>query len=201
MTSATAPPMPLSPPASPTERLLTVADLAAMPTSLPTGDVEYELNDGRLVIMPPPGDIHGEAAVRIGSFLFTGAELKGHGVARGEVGVILRRNPDRVVVPDACFIGNASLPVRRSPEGYLETIPDVVVEVRSKNDSLPAIESKAAEYLAAGVKLVWVIDPIRKLAAVYEPSKSPVTLGPDDELTAEPIVPAFRLKVGDILGR
>lgn len=40
---------------TPSRRLFTVADVAAMPTSLPTGDVRYELDDGELVTTPPPG--------------------------------------------------------------------------------------------------------------------------------------------------
>ena len=62
------------------------------------------------------------------------AELTGE--AFSEISVILRRNPDRVVGPDAAFVVKRSLPVRMLPEGYFETIPDLVVEIRNKNDSL-----------------------------------------------------------------
>ena len=40
-------------------RLFTVADLAEMPSELPSGTVYYELHHGRLITMPPAGDIHG----------------------------------------------------------------------------------------------------------------------------------------------
>jgi hypothetical protein len=39
-----------------TEHRLTAADLAALPTDLPSGSVKYELDDGRLVPMSPPGN-------------------------------------------------------------------------------------------------------------------------------------------------
>jgi Uma2 family endonuclease len=125
-----------------------------MPKELPSGAAKYELEDGRLVVMPPPGDIHGAASNKVSSYLFLRGELAGHGKARNEVGIILRRNPDRVVGPDACFIANSSLPLKYSSEGYLETIPDLIVKVRSKNDTLAELERKAGEYLAAGAKLV-----------------------------------------------
>jgi Uma2 family endonuclease len=144
-------------PAPVSTRLLTAADLAAMPTRLPSGDVRYELDDGILVTMPPPGDTHGKRQGRIIHHLVL-AEDAGLGEARGEVGIVLRRNPDRVVGADAAFILTASLPVRRSPEGYLETIPEIVVEVRSKSDSRPGIVGKADEYFRAGVREVWVLD-------------------------------------------
>jgi hypothetical protein len=34
-----------------TGRLLTIADVEQLPTRLPSGDVDYELNNGRLVIV------------------------------------------------------------------------------------------------------------------------------------------------------
>ena len=188
--------MPPGPP--PVPRLLSAADLAVLPDELPTGPVRYELEDGRLVIMPPPGDIHGAVGGNA-VFHLKAAEQAGHGKARTEVGVILRRNPDRVVAPDACFIASTSLPLKLSPEGYLETIPDLVVEVRSKNDTVAELERKAGEYLAAGAKLVWVIDPLRSVAVVYEAGHPPRTLGPADDLTAGGIITGFRLSVGEAL--
>ena len=147
-------------PAAPTwPRLLTAADLAKMPTSLPDGDVRYELNDGVLVVMAPPGGDHGRKQHVVGRILDREAESKGLGRAYGETGIILRRGPDRVPGADAAFLTTDQLPARYSREGYLETIPKLVVEIRSKNDTLPEIESKVAEYLAAGVVEVWVLDP------------------------------------------
>src|SRR5690242_4364757 len=104
--------------------LFTVADLAAMPSDLPSGPVLYELDHGRLVTMTPPGDIHAAIELKIAAQLYLLGELPGHGKGRvGEVAIIMSRNPDHVRAADAAFITNKSLPVRRSPEGYLETIP------------------------------------------------------------------------------
>src|SRR3972149_3245892 len=101
---------PLIQPYESTVRLFTAADLEAMPTDLPSGPVDYELDNGRLVfIMVPPGNIHGAVQLRIGSHLLVQGELKGHGKARTEVGVVLWRDPDRVVTPDVLFVANKSL--------------------------------------------------------------------------------------------
>src|SRR5437763_12460809 len=115
MSTATLP-TPSAPITSGGARLLTAADLAVLPTRLPTGDVKYELHDGRLIVMPPPGDVHARQQARWITALMTHGESRGHGQVRGEVGVILRRNPDRVVGPDAAFVASKSLPVRLSPE-------------------------------------------------------------------------------------
>lgn len=184
---------------APTPRLLTAADLEALPDELPSGPVRYELDDGRLVVMPGPGFIHFRISGTMTNELKNQGERAGHGIAGDAVAVILRRNPDRVVTPDAAFLANASLPPKVSPEGYLESVPDLVVEVRSKNDTRAELERKAGEYLAAGAKLVWVIDSIQSEAIVYEAGHPPRTLGPGDDLTAGTIIPGFRLAVADAL--
>src|SRR5258708_8023781 len=98
-------------------KLLTAADLAQMPSDLPSGPVLYELHHGVLITMPPPGDIHGALESNIATELKVQGERRGHGKARcGEVSVILQRNPDHVFGADALFISNARLPIRRSPE-------------------------------------------------------------------------------------
>jgi Uma2 family endonuclease len=175
-------------------RLLTVADLAMMPTSLSSGDVRYELDDGRLIVLAPPAYGHSRRQNKIGRFLDTEAEERGFGKACAEVAIVLRRNPDRVVGADAAFILAASLPVRLSKEGYLETIPEIVVEVRSKNDSLNEVRAKKEEYFDAGVKLVWVLDPGDRTIAAYEPGQSVKTFGLADTLTT-PLLPGFAVPV------
>jgi Uma2 family endonuclease len=179
-------------------RLLTVADVAVMPDELPSGPVKYELEEGRLIIVAPPGDIHGAAQLKVGSELLRLGELKGHGKARTETSIVVSRDPDTVFVPDAVFIATRSLPVRTSPEGYLETMPEIVVEVRSKNDSLRGLHRKAEKYLAAGVQIVWILDPQTKTVAVLAKGANSVELREADTLTAGEFIPAFSVRVADL---
>ena len=101
--------------------------------------------------MPPAGGEHGFIELNLGAALKMYGEFKGLGAAAaGEVGIILARDPDDLYGADAFFVTNARLPIRYSREGYLETIPELVVEVRSKNDTLAELGRKAADYLRAG---------------------------------------------------
>jgi len=179
-------------------RLLTAADLAVLPSELPSGPVFWELDNGRLVVMAPPGYIHARCEPKISKQLMIQGEERGLGLVCGEVGIMLWRNPDRVVGADAAFIANQSLPARLSPEGYLDTIPDLVVEVRSKNDTQPEIDHKVNDYLTAGVRVVWVADPAAGIVTAYRPGQAPQVFGPQDTLTVDDVIPGFRMPVRDV---
>ena len=177
-------------------RLFTVADLAEMPSDLPSGPVCYELHHGRLITMPPPGDIHGAVEKNLVVELTIQGERKGYGKVRCDgVGIILGRNPDHVFGGDVMFISNRQLPIRRSPEGYLETIPDLVVEVRSKNNTRAALGRKAEDYLRAGTVVVWVIDPMKREVAEYRQDVPVRVYGEADTLTVEDVIPGFACSV------
>ena len=186
-------------PPVPSPRLLTCADVIALPESLPTGDVRYELDNGRLVILAPPGDLHGAIQLNIGYELKRQGELAGHGKARTEVGIVLWRDPDRLVGADVAFVAKSSLPLKVTNEGYLETIPDLIVEIRSRNDTLAELMAKARDYLTAGVRIVWLVDPPSRAVLAYHGQSEPQQLGENDALDAGDVIPGFRLTVSDIL--
>jgi Uma2 family endonuclease len=180
----------------PGQRLFTAADLAAMPTHVPSGDVSFELHRGRLVPGSPPGATHGNLQSRIATALTTQGEMKGLGKAYTEVAVVLDRAPDHVVGADAAFIAQRSLPARESPEGYLVTIPELIVEIRSKNDTATEIATKVADYLKAGVQLIWVVDS--EASSVTEHRLNAKHYQKVDSLSCDDIIPGFRLAIADL---
>ncbi len=189
------------PPLVQVARLLTAADLAALPDELPSGPVRYELDNGNLVMMAPAGEPHSEVQIEIATELKIQGERAGHGKAYTEVGVILWRDPSRVVAPDVCFVTTKSLPVRTSAERYLETIPELVVEVRSKNDTKAYLTRKTADYLSTGVQLLWLVDPDSSVVVEYRPGKEPVTFSKSDILQCDDLIPGFRLAVADLFAK
>jgi Uma2 family endonuclease len=179
-------------------RLFTIADVDAMPTSLPSGDVDYELHEGRLIVVSPPGRRHGSVQARIGALLMK-AENAGLGEAFVEVGIVLDRGPDSLVGADAAFVSQARCPVRDSKEGYLETIPDLVVEIRSKDNTMAELKRKADLYLKAGVRVVWLIDPFARNVLIYRGTSEPITLKEDAVITDPDILPGHELCLADLL--
>ena len=182
---------------TPVAPLLTSADLAAMPDQLPSGPVDFDLHEGRLVLMSPPGWRHGNLQARISSALVSQGEERGHSEAGSGGGVILSRKPDTVVGPDALFVTKRSMPIRESPEGYLETIPELVAEIRGKNDSLAEFNCYVANYLQAGVQLVWMVDPQSKTVAEHRPGAATCKLTVADTLHCDDIIPGFALPLAE----
>jgi Uma2 family endonuclease len=178
--------------------LFTAADLAHFPPEVPSGPVDYELDNGVLVMMMRPSGRHAGLHARVTGYLFSAGEQLGYGQVKTEPGLVLWRNPDRVVGPDVAFFAKSIFPLRESREGYYETMPSLVVEVRSKNDSRPFIDRKVNDYLQAGVPLVWVVDADDQTVLVMRTGAATQTLGIGEVLTAENLIPGFRLPIADL---
>jgi Uma2 family endonuclease len=172
-------------PELPAVRLFTAADMASLPTDVPSGTVDYELDNGRLVTIFPPSNLHGAAQTKIAAQLYLQGELNGLGKTRTEVGIVLWRNPDRVVGADVAFMATDSLPLRESTEGYLETIPDLVVEIKSRNDTAAYVRRKVDDYLAPNVRIVWVFHLDDKTVSVFHKDAPPTELREGDILTLD----------------
>lgn len=66
----------------------------------------------------------------------------------------------------------------------------------NKNDPRPYVQRKVEDYLAAGVKEVWVAWPSERTIVVHQPNAEPVTYDEEQDLTT-PIIPGFLLRVAD----
>lgn len=185
-------------PFEPVLRLLTASDLAALPNELPSGPVDFELYQGRLIPMSPTGRRHSNLQSRLASAIFIQGEQTGYGQAHTEVGVLLSRKPDTVVGPDVAFVSKRSMPIRETPEGYLETLPELVVEIRSKNDTRAYLDRKVADYLQAGVKAVWIVEPAESVVVEHRLDAAAKTLGLAETLTCDDIIPGFRLPLAEL---
>jgi Uma2 family endonuclease len=129
------------------------------------------------------------------------AELRRQGLVKvgsGEAGIVLWRNPDRIVGADMLLFGPQNLSIRMSPEGYVETIPDLVAEIVSKNDSAAYVQRKVEDYLRAGVRVVWIIDPMKRFVTEHRPNIEIKRFSASDTLAAEDIVSGLRVSVAEL---
>jgi Uma2 family endonuclease len=119
----------------------------------------------------------------------------------GEAGVLLRRDPDTVVGIDVCYVAPEVADKDSEDTRLIDGAPILAVEILSPSDKQEEITAKVDEYLAAGVKLVWVVDPHFKTVVVHEPAKQPKMFAGEDELLGDPHLPGFRTSVSAIFRR
>lgn len=176
-------------------QLMTAEEL--LRTSIP--DKRTELVRGRLVVHEPPGARHGLVVMNLA--LELGTYVKQHGGGKlfaADTGFTLFRGPDTVRGPDLAFVRHERLP-DPVPVGFPELAPDLVVEVLSPRDRAGATLGKVGDWLEAGARLVWVIDPERRLARVYRADGTDSSIVEGDWLDGEDVVPGFRCLLGSIL--
>jgi len=107
-------------------------------------------------------------------------------------------DPSKVRRPDVSFIQASRLSAHDRPTGHCQIPPDLAVEVVSPNDEFSQVSTKVHEYLQAGVRMVWVVDPVGEEVLVYRRDGTGAILTSRDELDGEDILPGFRCLVADL---
>jgi Uma2 family endonuclease len=172
-------------------KLMTADELAQLPD-----DGLYELVRGELRTMCPSGRKHGRIAARLAWRLGQYVEANGLGeIAIAEAGFLIARNPDTVLVPDVGFISTERAASASENEIYWPFAPDLAVEVVSPNDRSGEVKEKVHTWLAAGTRLVIIIEPRKQLVTVYRSPTENVVLTTDDELTGGDVVPGWAMPV------
>ncbi len=148
--------------------------------------------------MAPAGGEHGWLASNLNVSL--GVHVKAHQLGKvftAETGFVVSRNPDTVRAPDCAFISKDRVP-HPIPKKFVDTIPDLVVEVVSPDDSAEDVSEKVSEWLRAGVRLVWVVYPRSRTVVVHRSAKDVQILYEDDLLAGGEVVRGFELRVSEI---
>ena len=179
----------------PTPGLLTADEL--LHVRIP--DKCVELVRGVLVVREPPGGRHGRIAMNLGVELTNYVRTRELGVVyAAETGFTLARHPDTVRAPDVAFVHRDRLPTPE-PIGFPDLAPDLVVEVLSPGDRPGGLLAKIADWLSAGTRLVWVIDPERRLARVYRQDGTERIVAAAESLDGEDVVSGFSCPLGAML--
>jgi len=158
-----------------------------------------ELVRGVLVVREPPSTSHGARAARLARRLGNFAEEHGIGeVFAQDTGFKIQGDPDTVRAPDVAFVARDHL--GRIPEaGYAELAPDLVAEILSPADRPGEVLEKVGQWLSAGVRVVWVLDPQRRHARVYRADGTLSLVAANEELDGEDVLPGFRTPLGELV--
>ncbi len=177
-----------------TTTLYTPEDLLALPDY-----GRFELLDGHLVERKM-GAKSSYAATNVLIFL-------GHFVRNNSLGLVFQADcgyqcfpeeSSRVRFADGSFIRRGKLPEDRPPQGHCRVSPDLVIEAVSPHDTAYEIEEKIAQWLGAGVQLVWVLYPDTHRVQVHRADGTVTKLQAEAELVGEDVVPGFQCQVAEV---
>jgi Uma2 family endonuclease len=150
-----------------------------------------ELQAGFLVEEPRPVIQHQLALLRLIELLGPIARAHG-GRAVHEVDLILARRPDTVRAPDVAVFTREQWSRLDRTRPY-EGIAELAIEVLSPSNRPGDMHAKVADYLAAGVAMVWVVDPWSSTVRVYEKLLFPVVYLGDEHLPGGVALPGLEL--------
>ena len=154
---------------------------------------------GGLSIMAPAGGDSSALNAEITTQLGTWAKRDGTGRTFDSSGGFVL--PDGAVrSPDAAWVSRARLAALSVEQRtkFLPLCPDFVIELRSPTDSLPALQDKMREYVENGARLGWLVDPLAGQVFVYRPDSPVERLAEPDSVSADPVLPGFRLEMDEL---
>jgi len=111
---------------------------------------------------------------------------------------IFKSDRNRVRFADGSFVRRNRLPGGKAPKGHCRAVPELSIEAVSPNDTAEEVEQKVEEWLAAGVKLVWVLYPDSHRLHVHRKDGTMSKLGPKQWLDGENVLPGFKCRVAEI---
>jgi Uma2 family endonuclease len=154
---------------------------------------------GDLIVMPPTGGATGNRNQEITRQLGNWTKENGTGAAfDSSTGFKLPNGAERA--PDAAWVRRERLAAltREEKDRFLPLCPDFVLELRSPTDKLATVQGKMEEYVANGAQLGLLLDPETRRVHVYRPGAEVEVIENPESVSAEPVLPGFRLDLREI---
>ena len=151
---------------------------------------------GKLIIMSPVGGESGNREADLIADLVIWNRQTGLGFTFSSSTIFkLPNRADRS--PDAAWIlrerWEALTPEQRRK--FPPIAPDFVIELRSATDELESLREKMGEYLDAGVRLGWLINPQQQQVEIYRQGRQVEVQNLPAELSGEVVLPGFSWSV------
>ncbi len=160
--------------------------------------VEREPN-GDILVMTPAGIKTSRMNSRITRLLDEWAEQDGRGIAVDSNGGFTL--PDNSVrAADAAWLLKSRWNALSQADQarFSPLCPDFVIELRSPSDSIADLEAKMEQWMANGAQVAWLIDPERKLVAIYRPGDQPEVLHHPTSVQGSGVIAGFELVMARI---
>ena len=116
------------------------------------------------------------------SLLWTFVAPRNLGLVSGAHG-LMRLSTGLVRIPHAAFASWDRIPGRRIPQEPIAGFaPDLAADVLSRGNTPAEMARKRQEYFSAGVRLVWLVDPVARTVTVFTQADRSTVLGEGDIL-------------------
>ena len=160
----------------------------------------YELAGGVIQVVDIPGISHGQVLFAFDQQVFPWVVAHPgviHYYGSGDQCVIrlpglqCERHPDR-----SFYLSPA--PAGEQP--WIRWIPDIVLEVVSSGGESRDYEEKRREYLAAGVREYWILDPTQRAALIFQRAGDTWREHRPIDTYATALLPGFTLDIARLFG-
>jgi Uma2 family endonuclease len=98
--------------------------------------------------------------------------------------------------PDVSFVRADRL--KKTKRDFVELVPDLMVEIKSKSDRIKPLEEKIELFLRLGSVVGILIDPDKLTATVYRLDQAPVVLENGDTLTLPDLLPGWEMAISEL---
>ncbi|NMG11296.1 Uma2 family endonuclease [Brasilonema sp. UFV-L1] len=186
--------------------MFSIKDLEQLQVEHP--EWQMELVDGSIVVMGPSDYESEEIGSRLLTFLNMWVMPRKLGRVTGssagfilpsiqtedtEVGNGISRN---LRAPDVSFVKAERL--KKSKRDFVELVPDLMVEVKSKSDRIKPLIEKIQLFLQLGCAVGILIDPDKLTVTVYRLNQDPVVLKDNNKLTLPDLLPGWEITVSEL---
>ena len=178
------------------DRLYTAGDLADMPDD---GKL-YELHNGVLIEVAGSKYRQTKLAAWIITLLMNFVVENGLGGSVTAPDGAAELNEYNTRIPDVGYV-SAEREQKQSEDAFLQGAPDLAVEVVSPSNSPAEMQQRAGEYLGAGARLVWIVNPVTRTIDVYRPGGARTVLGIGNFLDGGDVLPGLMLPVSRLFER
>ena len=185
--------------------LLTADEFLAAPQS---DTVRQELVRGELRSVSPAGGSHGRVGANLYDALMPFVRARRLGLCFFDgTGFLLPLPPelqrrsrdgrarDTVRSPDVAFVRANRVPPAGFGAGWVPLAPDFAAEVLSPSETSSDTGEKLADYRAAGTRLLWVVDPAKRLVTIYAADAPTRWVREGETLDGGDVLPGFTLAV------
>lgn len=160
-------------------------------------DAIFELVDGEVIWLSPTNLYHARVCAAIVAALWPFAKQIGAWLLTAEPGFAVGQLRQQLRAPDVALVTKERFYILPPGRAFATEAPDLAVEVLSAEQHGEACaRPKVAEYLAAGAKVVWLVDPDSRTLRSYEPNRNEYAVySAESKINLDTIAPGFFVPV------